>query len=126
MLKETRKSLRLYFGIVSAFSLLSGVAAVSQSRDSFLVIALSAANIGFGVLFGYIVVKFAELLPQRPAFIKKALTANFALSILVFFLSLSGGIQPGAIFNLAIAALVYVYLVKSVARLSAERISQNA
>ncbi len=89
-------------------------------------VAISAANIAFGVLFGYIVVKFVELLPQRPAFIKNALTANFALSILVFFLSLSGGIQPRAIFSLAIAALVYAYLVKSVARLSAESIAPNA
>ena len=126
MLKETPKSLRLYFGIVSAFSLLSGIAALAQSRGSVVVIALSVASIVFGLLFGYVVVKLSELLLNRPSFIKSVLTTNFALSILVFLISLTGGIQPGPLFRLGIATLIYFYLVKSVTRLSAEASAQNA
>lgn len=119
MLKETPQSLRLYFGLVVAFSLFSGVMAIYRAGSSPRVLLLSAASIVFGVLFAYLVIRFAELLPGRPAFIRNVLTANLALSV-IGLLSLSGGVGSGALFRLGIALLIYFYLVKSVTRLSAE------
>jgi hypothetical protein len=126
MLRETPRSLRLYFGIVAALSLLWGVRAIYLAGSSPLVVALSGANIVFGFLFAYITIRFTELLPRRPAFIRNVLAANLALAVIGFLLSLSGGIQPGALFSLGIALLIYFYLVKSVTRLSAEATSKNA
>lgn len=120
MLKETPQSLRLYFGLIAALSFFFGIPALARAAGSLQALLLSTENLVFGALFAYIYFKFTVLLPQRPRFIKNVLTANFALSVLGFCLSLTRGLQPGPVLHLLIAALIYYYLVKSVSRLSAE------
>lgn len=71
MLKETPQSLRLYFGLVAAFSLFSGVMAIYRAGSSPLVLLLSAASIVFGVLFAYIVIRFAELVDPLVRWVRK-------------------------------------------------------
>ncbi len=126
MLKETPRSLRLYFGIVAVFSLLPIVAVITQGRGSLLVLAITLVSAIFGALFAYIAIRFAELLRKNPKFITNVLIGNFALSIVGFGLSLMGGLQPASLVRLLIAALIYFYLVKSVIRLSAEATQENA
>jgi hypothetical protein len=125
MLKETPSSLRLYFGIVSAVSLLWSVAGFMHGMGSLLVFALSLASGVFCILFGYIVVRFTALLSQNPGFIKNVLLGNLLLSIISFALVMMGGFQPSAFIRLLVAILIYVYLVKSVVRLSAEAAQQG-
>jgi hypothetical protein len=120
MLKETPQSLRLYFGFVAAFSFYWGMMSLYRAGISPLVVLLSTASIVFGFLFAYIVIRFAELLPKRPDFIRTVLAANLALSVVGFALSLSVAVQLAAFFDLGLALLIYFYLVKSVTRLSAE------
>jgi small basic protein len=119
-LKETPKSLRLYFGVVAAVSFYYGVAMVAQGPLSPLVAVFSALNILFGALFSYIVVKFSALLHTNPSFIKWILAANLTFSVVGFGLSLLEGIQFGSVVVLVLAVLIYVYLVRSVTRLSNE------
>ena len=119
-LEETPRSLRTYFGIVSAISLFSGYVAITQARGSLVVLALAAANVILGVLFGYIVVQFTPLLTKKPGFIKGVLIVNFTLSLIIFLLSSVGGLPPSAFWRFLVAVAVFVYLMKSVARLSKE------
>ena len=88
MLKETSKSLRLYFGFVAAISFFYAAAVVAQGDLSPLVAVFSVVNLVFGVMFTYIVVKFRVLLYSRPAFIKKVLVANLMFSVVGFALSI--------------------------------------
>ena len=120
MLKETSKSLRLYFGFVAAISFFYAAAVVAQGDLSPLVAVFSVVNLVFGVMFTYIVVKFRVLLYSRPAFIKKVLVANLMFSVVGFALSIPEGLQLGPIVSLIVAVLIYLYLVKSVIRLSSE------
>ena len=120
MLKETPRSLRLYFGLVAAYMLLPVVIVIYRGGSSPLVFLLLATSIVFGLLFAYIALHFTELLPKRPAFIRNVLGANLPRAVIGFLLSLSAGVQPGALFGLGIAPLIYFYLVKNVTRLSAE------
>ena len=124
MLEETPRSLRLYFGIVSAISLFASYAAITQARGSLVVLGLAASNITFGVLFGYIVFGFSRLLLRKPKFIKGVLIGNFVLSLIIFLLSSVGGLLPSAFWRFLIAVAVFVYLMKSVTRLSAEALEE--
>ena len=126
MLKETPKSLRLFFGIVAALSLLFGVAAISQGSRSALVVVPALVAITFGILFAYIAGNFYELISKNPSFIKGVLISNFSLSIVGFGLSLAGVLQPARVGQLLFDALICFYLVRSVARLSSNAVPQNA
>lgn len=119
-LKETPKSLRIYFGLVAAASFYYALAMIAPGVISPLVVVFSLVNVVFGVLFTYIVVKFAALLHTKPSFIKKVLAANLMFSVIGFALSLLGGMQLGPVISLVIAVILYVYLVRSVTRLSSE------
>lgn len=120
VIEETPQSLRLYFGLVAAFSLFSGCVALWQARGSAIGLGLGAANIGLGLVFGYIVYRFVPLLTHRPRLLKGALIANVTLSVAIFVLaSLAGGMLH-ALFRLAIAVAIFVYLMKSVDRLAKE------
>jgi len=125
MIEETSRSLRTYFGIVAAISIFAGYVASTQAHGSLLILTLAAANILLGVLFGYIVFKFAQLLPRKPKFIKSVLIGNFVLSLIIFLLSSVGGLPPSAFWRFLVAVIVFVYLMKSVTRLSAEAIEDE-
>lgn len=116
--EETPQSLRLYFGLVAGFSLFFGSVALAQAQGSAIVIGLAAANIALGLLFGYIVYAFPRLLARQPRFLKGVLIANFALSAVIFLLSAINGALLHALFRVIIAVVVFVYLMKSVSRLS--------
>ena len=126
MLKETPRSLRQYFGLVAVLTLLIGAVGLYAGRLTPLLLIISFLTVAFGAMYLYITIKFAELLPKKPAFIKNVLTANLVLRALMFLLSLAAGVRPGALFQIIIALLVYFYLVKSVTRLSAEVAAQMA
>ena len=120
MLKETPRSLRQYFGLIAAISILFGGAGVYEGRIVPIAVALSFVTLIFGALYLYITIKFVVLLPKKPVFIKNVLTANLIFGLLMYSLSLFAGFHPGALIQIAIEVLVYFYLVKSVNRLSAE------
>ena len=125
-LKETQKSLRLYFGFVAACSFYYAVAMVAQGVISPLMAVFSVVNVVFGGLFTYIVLKFPVLLHTKPSLLKRVLAANLVFSVAGFALSLLGGVQLASVISLILAVLIYVYLARSVMRLSNETGQETA
>jgi len=120
MLKETPRSLRQYFWLVSALSIVLGAAALVPSQASVLDVSLGGAGIAFGLVYGWIAYDFDALLAQRPGCIKIVLSANLALRVVGSALLFFVGAGSGTVFPLVVSVLVYLYLVRSVDRLSKE------
>jgi len=120
MLKETPKSLRLYFGIIAAFYLLIGIAAIIRTAGTAFSSIYVLQNLVFGALFASITIRFESLLKNSPMFIKGVLTANLVLSLFWFVILLRNGTQPATVIGLVVGLLIYFYLIKTVNRLSKE------
>jgi hypothetical protein len=117
-LKETAKSLRLYFGVIAALSFYYALKGLRQDETSRLVVAMCIVNVAFGVLFGYIAVRFSYLLQSKPGFLKTVIWANLLFAVLGFVIAIFGGLQPAHFVGLLLAVLISVYLIRSVTRLS--------
>jgi len=120
MLKETPQSLRQYFGLVAIITLVFGIASLVQSGGAPVAILLSLVAIVFGVWYLYITVRFPQLLYGNPKLIRGVLLANLVYSFISFALSLTGGLQVGGLVRLGLTIAIFLYLTKSVDRLSAQ------
>lgn len=119
MLKETPKSLRLYFAFIAAISLLPIATAVVRGQFSALVSWDMLVNLVFGVAFATIAVRFHQLL-RNPAPIKAVLIVSMISMLISFTASLRGGLHTPAVIALILSFLIFVYLMRSVTRLSKE------
>ena len=126
MLKETPKSLRLYFAFVAGLSLLPIAAVIFQGRLSDLVSLTMLLNFTMAGLFAYVVIRFQRLL-RNPKPIVVILVASGTLSVISFVASWQGGTPTFAqVAGLTLAVLITLYLLKSVTRLSKEVSAENA
>ena len=119
MLKETPKSLRLYFALVAGMSLLPMSTAIVRGQFSDLVSWSTLLNVAFSVCFVYIVIRFERLL-RNPTPIKVVLIVSMALGVISFVVSLQSGLQTRQVGSFILAMLIFVYLMRSVTRLSNE------
>jgi hypothetical protein len=129
MLKETSKSLRTYFGIISfLFLVISVLLAIGASHLSdqkhnnqllcFLIIQ-TVFRFCLGLAFGFIALKFQSLMREKPELIKNILHINFAISMCFQILNFVFTARLG-IYTFIFSILIYVYLLKSVERISNE------
>jgi hypothetical protein len=125
MLKETHRSLRQYFAFVAVISFLSAAGAIISQRWSALASWPVAVNTTFCLLFTFVAVRFHRLI-ARPALIRAVLATSAALSLLGFVLSLRSGIQVSSVATFVVSILIFVYLMRSVTRLSNESATKNA
>ena len=131
MLKESKKSVRLFFAIISFLYFVMGAGAVSQliifindnpgAHLAPLFLTQTAFRIFIALAFGYVALKFSHLITDKPKTIKGILHFNFWGSIVFLIIFIILGTKVNFI-GLVISALVYVYLLKSVDRLSKEEI----
>jgi len=127
MLKETPKSLRTYLGIVSALYFIMWAGAVSQiilllhdkpgAHLSPVFLLQAAFMVAIAVAYAWITVKFNTLITDNPAMMKAVLHINLAGSVLFAVVYMLLGLRPN-LFGLLISVLIYVYLLKSVDRIS--------
>ncbi len=112
-MKESKTSLRLYFGLLAILTVLSGDLWYALAGTPSLIDIASIVQI-----LGY--VYFAVTLPkylnqERVKYVKGWLLIVFALSVIITFIN---GPETGGYIGLAIAGLLTWYLYNSVSRLS--------
>lgn len=76
-------------------------------------------NMTFTVVYLYIAFRFEKLLP-KPTWIKVVLVVSMAWTAISLAISLRSGVQVKLVATLILSLLLFVYLLKCVARLSAE------
>lgn len=129
MIKETRESLRLYFIFLSVayFLMFAGSVAnvVLLLRDkpeahlSLLFLAKTLFTLLVCLAFVFTVAKYKSLIKEAPTKIKGILHVYFWGSIAFALIYWGSGSSPNIVGGI-IQVLIYVYLLKSVERLSKE------
>lgn len=122
MFKETPKSLRLYFAVLAVISLLPMATTVFSGRFSDLVSWSTLVDFTATTILVHIAIRFEQLL-RTPTVIKVWLIAGMGSAVSRLVISLGGEhmlIAGGAV---VLSALLFVYLMKSVTRLSREKYS---
>lgn len=119
-MKETQRSLKLYFGLGAAFALLTGTVNLVRNLNSVGVVGVSLISIAFGLFYVYIIVRMRQLLLTQPQFITIVLTANLAFGLVIDVLSQLQGINPVFLGQMAFSVLIYAYLVWNLKRLAAD------
>lgn len=117
MLKETPRSLAQYFGLMSIFCLLGML--VTYFNGGGVSTFRFWYDAAWAVVYGYIALRLPGLL-LHPTPIKAVLIVNALSSLVFFILSLRTGITIERVAILAISLLIFVYLYRSVTRLSKE------
>ncbi len=118
-MKETPRSLRIYFGICAALWLYWGLSLLATL--TIVGILLGLVYLGAAALLGYIVARLPQILVTSTKPVIVALAFEVGSSVLGAVLSLVAGAGiGGALFQVIIAVAVSAYLYKSVERLSAE------
>lgn len=136
MMRETKRSISQYLGIVAIASIVLGSISAYQSMAVPLFMGMSIVTVCFGILYLYLAVQFSNLFPAKAKLIKQVLTANLIYSILQFviiklvqnlfvIIKLVQNLQPNLL-SLIITAAIYFYLVKNIDRLVAEDNTQSA
>lgn len=124
MLRETPKSLRLYFAFLAVLSLLPIAKAVVRGQFSDLVSWSTLVDLTLTVYLVYIVIRFEQLLRQ-PIIIKVWLIASMSSAAGYLAASLGSEHQATAIGAVILSVLIFVYLMKSITRLSKEVSAQS-
>ncbi len=122
MFKETPKSLRLYFAVLAVISLLPMATTVFSGQFSDLVSWSTLVDFTATMILVHISIRFEQLL-RTPTVIKVWLIAGMGTAVSRLVISLGGEhmlIAGGAV---VLSALLFVYLMKSVTRLSREKYS---
>ena len=129
MLKETPRSLRLFFGILAFLYAIMFAGAVSEVTIlvlkkaefhlSVLFVAQTLYKLAVAVAFGFVVAKFAYLIRENPKGIKRVVHLNFWGSIVFVVIYLLRGTPPNYLGGI-ISLIVYLYLLNSVDRISKE------
>ena len=123
MFKETPSSLRRYFALVAFLCLAASLPAILIRGPTglFLFGASAILVVLNGAVFAYVAARFATLIVKSPGTIRGALHFSFwadclfGISFGRFPIVMSGGI------GWVVAAIIYVYLLRSVTRISDEQ-----
>jgi hypothetical protein len=132
MLKETSKSLRTYFGIISILFLAVGIVStiavlrsIEQKQNNpllWLILIQTIFRLCLGLAFVFVTLKFQKLMREKPKTIKNILHINFGVSVGFPILSLAFGARFNLI-TFLLSIFIYVYLLKSVDRISGEMLT---
>jgi len=121
-MRETVRSLRIYFilsGLANLFVWASALRVSLQSPSTIGVI-VEVISIGLSLTFLYVGFSLAGLLRSSAGRIVTLLYVSTGWTVFVYLLSLLQGISPVGLVPLILALLILWYLLKNVRRLSAE------
>ena len=118
-MRETVKSLRVYFLVVCLLATSNALAALRETSDPLMQIsALVTLAIGLG--FGFAGIRLPSMLSGSTAFIKVLVIGNMTLQALIAGTALLGGSGLAALIFPGIYLLVSWYLLVNVKRLARE------
>ena len=118
-MRETPRSLSIYFVIVGLLGLVSNLAGIAQLRGNIFAVLLVLPGIGFSLVFLYFGFRLRHLLLTSAQQIMRVLVASAIYLAIIIILNLLGGgirevVPPG--FGL----LITWYLIRNVRRLSTD------
>ena len=115
-MRETVGSLRAYFVLTGLLGLLSVVSVLRANSVGPLALVMEAVSLAFSVAFIYVGFSLARLLSTSANRIIGLLYASAGWTVLLFILSLLGGMSPFAIVVFVVSLLILWYLLKNVRR----------
>ncbi len=122
-MKETPRSLRIYFGIGAALTLFWALSLLATL--SIVGVLLGLVYLGSAALLGYIAWRLPQMLLTSTKLVIVALAFGIGSSLLGVVLSLVAGAGiVSALFQVLVSVGISFYLYKSVERLSAEASSR--
>ena len=119
-MKESVGSLRAYFIIVALVSGFRNATLLVQSRENIVIVIIALLGLGFAIAYLYIGIALRKLLVKSSNIITGVILASIGFLVVVFLLSLLGGVQAAMVAQLIIGLLITWYLLKNVKRLSSE------
>jgi thiol:disulfide interchange protein len=119
-MKESVGSLKAYFIVVSVLGIISSLATLGTSQINPLVLVFFLIELGFSLTYLYIGITLRKLLVKSPELLNNILFGSMAYHVIIFLLSLLNGFQIVLVIRLAIALLLFWYLLINVKRLSQE------
>jgi hypothetical protein len=125
-MKESVGSLKAYFIVVSVLGIISSLAILGASQVNPLFLVIGLIELGFSVAYLYIGITLRKLLVKSPELLNNILFGSMAYHVIIFLLSLLNGFQIFLVIRLAIALLLFWYLLINVKRLSQEVKSNSA
>jgi hypothetical protein len=118
-MKETPRSIRLYFGFCSVLQLVAGLSLAGAGN--LVGMLLGSIFLGMAVLFVFIVVRLPKLLVTTTTPVTIALGGSLLLSVAMALESLrEQAALPGVAGRFVFGVLIIVYLYRNVQRLAAE------
>jgi thiol:disulfide interchange protein len=120
VMKESVGSLKAYFIVVSVLGIISSLATLGTSQINPLVLVFFLIELGFSLTYLYIGITLRKLLVKSPELLNNILFGSMAYHVIIFLLSLLNGFQIVLVIRLAIALLLFWYLLINVKRLSQE------
>ena len=121
MMRETTKSLRIYFIVIGVFNLFPVGSVLKIQSDLFLGIS-SSISIVFGFFYLYFGARLGVLIFKSSKLITNVLVTEIFYSIALFLYQLSSsGFQPVILIVLGIVLVVNLYLISNVNKLAKEK-----
>lgn len=127
-MKETVKSLKLYFILSGILGLVGSTGLLALASTSPISAIFGIIGIAFAVGYFYVGVSLQKMLVTSPPTVSNLLYASIAYQVINFLIGLTGGFQPSAAGILAFSLLITGYLLVNVKRLAGEekiRIQQD-
>lgn len=124
MMKETSRSLRQYFALIAAITLIGVIGDLARGPLSSATVANVLTNLAQAMVLIYIAVRLPAMLPH-PIFIQGVLGICGVWAVVCFVLSIGDGPSTQSIVVFVLSMLIVIYLMRSVARLSREAVQKN-
>ena len=127
-MRETVGSMRAYFilaavlsGVMNLLVFRSACLAFSSGWVTALVImALASVGLLLSVALFWAAIRLRKYLADSPGFVSGIVILIAAFTVIIFLLSLLGGLERWAVIRTAAAILIALYLLTNIKRLSAE------
>jgi len=122
-MRETPRSLSIYFVIIGLLGLISNLGGMFQFKGDLVLVLLVLPGIGFSVAFLYFGFRLRSLLPASTQWVIRVLVASAIYWIILFLLTPFAGIAEAV--QLVIGLLIIFYLIRNIRRLSTEMAVQT-
>ena len=119
-MKESIGSLRAYFIVVALLSGFQNATLLVQSQRNIIIVIIALLGLGLAIAYLYIGIALRKLLVKSSKIITGVILVSMGFLVVVFLLSLLGGVQAAMVAQLIIGLLITWYLLKNVKRLSSE------
>jgi len=124
-MRESVRSIRVYFIVIACFYGFRGIFAFAGSPVLVIDAIIGFIGIAFGIAYLYIGIRLKQLLIESPKVINSVILLSMGVLVVSFLLGVLSGMQASTGGPLIVGLLVTWYLLKNVKRLSSEERSKE-